>query len=141
MVVRDEPTIRLPRSGRWETGLGCIAPALDDALGATAFAVAWRWACAEKEANAWPGLSLIASKAVDEPVTVTETDALATWSGRSVARVVPAPVDAGGRSWSLRLPERAAVLSISDGRAADWSEVNRIADIVAAWFDVPWTAT
>jgi hypothetical protein len=121
--VLDQETIRLPRSGRWESGLGRVTPALDDALGATAFAVAWRWACAEKEANAWPGLPLIAQKAVDAPIIRHAGPALAISSGVVVRAA------AGARTWELH----GSAISVDRADAADWREVDRLADVAAAW--------
>lgn len=132
VAVRAGESVRLPRSGRWETGLARIRPALDDALGATAFAVAWRWASAERGASAWPSLELVARKAVDHPVTQAEQSALAVVAG---THVTEGP--GGVRSWVLSLPEGESVVSVDAER--DWSEVDRIADIVAAWLDAPWS--
>ncbi len=135
-TVRSGPTIRLPRAGRWQDGLGRIAPALDDALGATAFAVAWRWACAEAGANAWPGFELIARKAVDGAVTVGPGTPLA-WDLGEVGAAVVGTSMVGGRTWRLALAP-VVDISVSIPGAADWTEVDRMADITAAWFDAPW---
>lgn len=132
-VIAPQETIRLPRSGRWESGLGRITPALDDALGATAFAVAWRWACAEKEANAWPGLPEIARHALEAPCSVGAVAGLAVIAGSAPITITAAKAE---RNWLLG---DIAVIGVSRVDAADWSEVDRIADILSAWFDVPWS--
>lgn len=135
-IVRAEPTIKLPRTGRWESGLARLRPALDDALGATAFAVAWRWACAEVDANAWPSLGLVARKAVDHAIDERPLDVLAR-----VGDVVLRDGQGPGRAWVLALPGGVSVVSAENAGYRDWSGVDRIADIAAAWFDVPWSVS
>lgn len=132
-IVRAEPTIKLPRSGRWESGLARLRPALDDALGHTALAVAWRWSCAELDANAWPSLGLVARKATDHPVEEQPLDAMAR-----IGDVVVRDGPSGGRMWVLALPGGASVVSVENAGCLDWSEMDRIAAIAAAWFDVEW---
>lgn len=136
-ILRDSPTIRLPRSGRWESGLGRVTPALDDALGATAFAIAWRWACVELQANAWPGWSQIARHAIGEHVVETSQGALAHDIGKSRKAITGVPEGTAPRSWRLLLPTPVAIC-VSDGRETDWTEVDRLADVVASWLDVSW---
>ncbi len=136
VVVRDEPTIRLPRSGRWESGLARVRPALDDALGSTALAVAWRWACAERDELAWPGLGLVAGKATDRPVRLDA--GLEAWArfeggGEVVAKT-------GARTWRLHLDaSRSLDIGVRGLTGVDWSPVDRCADALAAWLDLPWT--
>jgi hypothetical protein len=136
-LVREAPAIKLPRSGRWESGLGRITPALDDALGATAFAVAWRWACAERQANAWPGWSGIARHALDAPVTEGACEGLALASDGTRLSIAATSQGPGARGWRLLLPQPAEIW-VSDGGGRDWSEVDRIADVAAAWLDADW---
>ena len=137
LTVRAEPTIRLPRSGRWESGLGRITPALDDALGATAFAVAWRWACAEVGANAWPGWPLIAAKSVDGPIVTGDGVALAWDVGGQGVSITDRPPLSGGRSWRLRLEREVSEIAVRGALDVDWTAVDGIADVLAAWFDRP----
>lgn len=125
--------VKLPKSGHWESGLARIRPSLDDALGATAFAVAWRWACAEVNANAWPGLALVAEKAVDSAVYVGEPGVLAQAGDVSIAAG-----EGAGRRWVAKIDGREVVLRVSTPDAADWASVDRIADVLAAWLDVTW---
>jgi hypothetical protein len=134
-VVRDEPTIRLPRSGRWESGLARVRPALDDALGATALAVAWRWASAERDELSWPGHPLVAAKATDRPVRVEAgLEAWARFDGGGEVGDGP-----GDRTWTLLLDDRRHVaLGVRGVTGIDWSPVDRCADVLAAWLDRPW---
>lgn len=129
--VVPEPIVRLPRTGRWETGLARLRPALDDALGATAFAVAWRWARAEADRNAWPGATLVARKAIDGTVHPLSagTGLLARAAGVEVVE------GAGERVWRL---EGAGALAVRGRIDRDWREVDRIADVAAAWLDADW---
>lgn len=133
VTVRDERDLRLPRSGRWESGLARLRPALDDALGATALAVSWRWACAELDANAWPGLPLIARKATDAAVHVAPMPELAVFS--SGERVFE---QGGAVRWELVLPSGTASVGVDRASGVDFGEVDRIAAIAAAWFDADW---
>jgi hypothetical protein len=125
--VLPEEVVSLPRTGRWETGLARIRPALDDALGSTAFAVAWRWASAEQGRSAWPGLTLVAQKATDRRVSPL-------WSPGILARADGVELATGGltRAWVL---EGGARIGVRGGGSVDWREVDRIAAIVAAWLD------
>jgi hypothetical protein len=140
VVVRDVPTIRLPRSGRWESGLARVRPALDDALGSTALAVAWRWACAECGENAWPGLDLVARKATDRDVRVDAGMGLPARFDGGGEILEEAGTGTGARSWSLDLDGRQRVsVGVRGVGAVDWSGVDRTADVLAAWLDRPWT--
>lgn len=131
--VRDAPTVKLPRSGRWQTGLSVLRPALDDdVLGHTALAVAWRWACAELEANAWPSVSLVAHKAVEIPIESRQQDALATGSDLLIDESPGA-----GRQWVLLLAQP-SVLRVRAKADVDYAQVDRVAGIAAAWFGVKW---
>lgn len=132
VVVRAEPDLKLPRSGRWEEGLARIRPALDDSLGSTALAVAWRWTCADLAANAWPGLPLIAKKATDARVTAASMSELAVFaSGVAI-------VESGGATcWELHLPSGVSSVGLAKALRTDLGEVDRIADIAAAWLDRP----
>ena len=135
LVVRDEPSIRLPRSGRWEAGLARVRPALDDALGSTALAVACRWACAAQGENAWPGLGLVANKATDREQRLDVT--LVPWASFSGGGEVIARD--GERTWRLALDVRRHVsIGVRGVDDVDWSEVDRTADVLAAWLDLPW---
>ena len=129
VVVREDRTIRLPRSGRWQQGLARLRPGLDDALGSTALAIAWRWACAETEARGWPSLQLIAERATDSGVRAAPMAELARFAGGG--RIVDGP---GEVTWELGALARLGIT----GLAADWREVDRIAAIAAAWLDQPW---
>jgi len=130
--VRPESVQRLPNSGHWERGLAQLRPAMDDVLGATAFAVAWRWGCASIGRNAWPGAALVCEKATDRLVTVEP--GLPAFAQSGEFRLFP---DVGDRSWIL---EGVATFGVSGPVArVDWSEVDRVADIVSAWLDVPWS--
>lgn len=133
LTVRASSTVKLPRSGRWQTGLSALRPALDDdVLGHTALAVAWRWACAEVGANAWPSLALVAHKAVDAPLCEADQQPL--------ARAAGCVVDEGpgaGRVWRLAL-DTPAVLRVQTSQPVDFTEVDRVARIAAAWLDRPW---
>jgi hypothetical protein len=134
LAVRDEATIKLPNSGHWESGLARLRPALDDALGSTAFAVAWRWACVETQANAWPGLPLIARKATDRAVTAEAMAPLATHGHLTIQE------GAGARAWRLRLPDGSeSVVGVSGTSPRDWGEVDRVAHVLAAWLDADWS--
>ena len=136
VVVRDEPDVKLPGSGRWEEGLARIRPALDDALGSTALAVALRWSCADLAANAWPGLPLIARKATDARVTGASMSELAVFaSGAAIVET------GGATSWELRLPSGISSVGVVSASRTDFGEVDRIADIAAAWLDRPYVRT
>lgn len=136
VTVRDEPTIRLPRSGRWETGLARVRPALGDALGSTALAVAWRWACVDQGALAWPGLNLVARKATGRRVVTAAVDALARFEGGGAVLEGRA---AGACSWTLRLADgKEIAVSLTGPAAGSLSEVDRLADVAAAWLDATW---
>jgi hypothetical protein len=133
VTVRDERDLRLPRSGRWESGLARLRPALDDALGATALAVAWRWACAEAGANAWPGLPLVARKATDAVVRVASIEPLAAFeSGEQVTE------QGGALRWELLLPSGVAGVGVDRAGGIDYGDVDRIAEIAAAWLEADW---
>ncbi len=130
VTVREDRSIRLPRSGHWESGLARIRPALDDALGATALAVAWRWACAEFDANAWPGLELVARKATDRAVQSGPMQEMARFAGGGGV------IDGGGsRCWSLWRDGRCIAAVGVDGVEAPPEEIDRTAAILAAWLD------
>ncbi len=136
LVVRDEPSVRLPRSGRWESGLARVRPALDDALGSTALAVAWRWACAAQGENAWPGLGLVARKATDRERRLDAT--LVPWASFGAGGEVIA--QEGERTWRLALDHRRIIsIGVRGLRGVDWCEVDRTADVLAAWLDRPWS--
>ena len=133
VTVREGPSIRLPRSGHWESGLARIRPALDDSLGATALAVAWRWACAEQEANAWPSLELVARKATDRFICVEPMEELARYAGGGGV------VDVGGaRCWSLWREGRCISSIGVDGIDVSSEAIDRTADVLAAWLDADW---
>jgi hypothetical protein len=139
--VLAEPTILLPKSGRWETGLARLRPALDDALGSTALAVAWRWACAETAGHAWPGWPLLARVATDRTVTTHDAGPRAVLLGPRPVDVEEAPAP-GSRSWTLLLPEgRSVTVGVPIVVEGRWEEVDRIADIAAAWLGAPWRRT
>jgi len=129
--VRDEPPIVLGRSGRWQTGLARLGPALDDALGATAFAVAWRMACAQHGRRAWPGARMVAETAVGELVGACE-EGLAC---AGCVRVFDSARSDADRSWVLGAGE--AVVAVIG--AIEWTEIDRTADIAAAWLDLDWS--
>jgi hypothetical protein len=134
VVVRDEANLRLPRAGRWETGLARVRPAFDDALGSTALAVAWRWACAESDALCWPGLPLIAEKATDRPVRrafLRDELALFVGGGRIAA-------DGGRCRWLLWRADGLRASIAVEGVSFDPHEVDRAADVAAAWFEADW---
>lgn len=133
-VVRAGESVKLPRSGRWQTGLAVLRPALDDdVLGDTALAVAWRWACADVEANAWPSIGLVARKALRRPPAVAEQR---PWA--MAEKVMLAQGGGGdGHAWTLELPEPVA-FRVEGASGVDFSRVDRVADIAAAWFDVGW---
>lgn len=132
LTVQDGPTVKLPRSGRWQTGLSALRPALDDdVLGHTALAVAWRWACAQVGANAWPSVALVASKAVDAPFRQATQKPLAVSAGCVIDE---APGE--GRMWQLLL-DTPATLRVWTEREVDFTEVDRVANIAAAWLDAP----
>lgn len=133
-TVRANVTVKLPRSGRWQTGLAALRPALDDdVLGHTALAVAWRWACAETGANAWPSVALVAAKAVDVPVVEAEQAPLAL-SPDFVIDDEPGD----GRRWRLHLSEP-SVLRVHTAESVDFGEVDRVADIASAWLQTRWS--
>jgi len=135
LTVRDSPTVKLPRSGRWQTGLSALRPALDDdVLGHTALAVAWRWACAEVGANAWPSVALIAAKAIDTPLKQAAQQPLASSAGCIIDEAPGA-----GRAWTLLLDEP-ATLRVWTAGEVDFTEVDRVASIAAAWLDAPFVA-
>lgn len=132
-VVRGEAEVRLPRSGCWESGLARVRPALDDALGATAFALAWRWACAECAANAWPDLPRIARHATDHRVDVAGIGALACFADGN------AVVESGGQvRWELEDRGRWTGIGMVATPAFDLGPVDAVADIAAAWLDRAW---
>jgi hypothetical protein len=133
VVVRAGPLIRLPRSGRWETGLARLRPALDDALGSTGLAVAWRWACAETGGNAWPSLELVARKATDRDVTAGVLTSMARFE--AACEVVE---DGGAVRWELQLPGRVVSVGLSSPREADFRDVDLVANVAAAWLDLSW---
>jgi len=143
LQVRGEQSFRLPGSGRWEAGLARIRPAFDDMLGDTALAVAWRWACAERGCNAWPGWPLLAAKATDQPVEVVEELPAWAMSPDGALRIDDQPASAGAAlRWRLELPEGPVTVVLSGDRqqlrSIDTDRVDRVADMTAAWFDVPW---
>lgn len=134
VTVRANVSVKLPRSGRWQTGLAAMRPALDDdVLGHTALAVAWRWACAEFDANAWPSVGLVAKKAVDVPVVEAEQAPLAF-----SPQFVIDETSGDGRQWCLHLSEP-SVLRVRGADSVDFSEVDRIADIASAWLQTRWS--
>lgn len=134
LTVRASPTVKLPRSGRWQTGLAALRPALDDdVLGHTALAVAWRWACAQMGANAWPSVALVAAKAVDAPVVEAQQAPLAL--SRDFV-IDDAPGE--GRQWCLHL-SKPSVLRVHAAESVDFSEVDHIADIASAWLQTRWS--
>lgn len=138
--VRDEPPRPLRRTGRWESGVGALRPALDDALGGTAFALAYRWASAEQGRRAWPGALLVAEKAVDREVSAADLPELAlALRPAAPVRIHAAPGPVGGRTWLLSGARRLAAVSVDDAGAADWAGVDRTADIAAAWLDLSWS--
>lgn len=132
--VRDEPSIRLPMTGRWEQGLARVRPSLDDALGATAFAVAWRWASAEHDRNAWPGLVLVARKAVDVEIVPARLDVMARMRvGDRVIEVREGPWNEGDRGW--RLAPGVGEILVRGAEGVAFGEVERIAEIARAWLE------
>ena len=142
LQVRGEQSIRLPGSGRWEAGLARIRPAFDDMLGDTALAVAWRWACAERGCNAWPGWPLLAAKATDQAIEVVDGLASHAMSTDTVLRIVSDP-DGGALAWRLALPEGPATIGLAGDRARlrsiDVDRIDRVADMAAAWLDASWS--
>jgi hypothetical protein len=135
--VREDPSIRLPQTGRWENGLAQVRPALDDTLGATAFAVAWRWVTTEKRDHAWPGLPLIAQKATDQSVKIARMEPMAICGGS-----IQILEGAGERTWRATFPFHVrSEISVSGAKDHDWSEVDRVADMLAAWLHAEWSAS
>lgn len=109
---------------------------MDDVLGDTAFALAYRWATAERGERTWPGALLVAQKATDRTVEAEAMESLACCRVGEWAIAEGAP-PSQGRGWTLLSP-KPLTIHVDDARLAPWEEVDRIADIASAWLGIDW---